>query len=84
MIINTLCYQQANDRNIEISSQGEGEQCVDTMHLKLISSQMAQEAITNYRAPSVVSSGVVASHTSIEERDEIRTVEHIKQKRRKK
>lgn len=80
----TAALQLANDRNIEISSQGEGEQCVDTMHLKLISSQMAQEAITNYRAPSVVSSGVVASHTSIEERDEIRTVEHIKQKRRKK
>ena len=45
---------------------------------------MAQEAITNYRAPSVVSSSVVASQTSIEERDEIRTIEHTKQKRRKK
>ena len=44
---------QANDCNIEISAEGEGEKAVDTMALKLLSANMAHEAMSSYRAPSM-------------------------------
>ena len=44
---------QANDCNIEISAEGEGEKAVDTMELTLLSANMAHEAMSSYRAPSM-------------------------------
>ena len=38
---------------MEISSEGSGEDSVNTMNLTLLSSVRSRDAITNYRAPSV-------------------------------
>ncbi len=44
---------QANDYNVEITTKGIGEASVDTMGLTLLSTQLAHDNVTKYRAPSL-------------------------------
>ena len=44
---------QANNYNVEVSSDGAGEAGMDTMALKLLSKKQINEELADFRAPSV-------------------------------
>ncbi|CAH1787250.1 unnamed protein product [Owenia fusiformis] len=45
--------QLANNNNVEVGAEGEGDQAVDTMFVKLISTRRHYEELQEYRAPSI-------------------------------
>ena len=47
--IHSLTHSQANDRNVDIGS----EDGVDSMNLKLLSTRLGNEAVSEYQAPSL-------------------------------
>lgn len=55
MICMYTCITQANDYNVKISWEEEGEEALGTMGLTLLSTRMAHEAVSSYRAPSLQS-----------------------------
>ena len=50
-----LSLSQANDYNVNISWEEEGEEALGSMGLTLLSTRMAHEAVSSYRAPSLQS-----------------------------
>ena len=44
---------QANNYNVEVSSDGAGEAGMDTMALKLLNKKQINEELEDFRAPSV-------------------------------
>lgn len=46
-------FIQANDYNMEIAYEGEGEEAVDSMSLTLLNTDLPYKAISSYKAPSL-------------------------------
>lgn len=55
--MNNLCLfvSQANDYNVKISYEEKEEGALGAMGLTLLSTRMAHEAVSSYRAPSLQS-----------------------------
>ena len=49
----TRTHSQANDRNVDIAVDSGSEDGVDTMNLKLLSTRLGNEAVSEYQAPSL-------------------------------